>query len=176
MLRAFRSASRPLYAILAAATRVFAEKGYSHRFDHRYRTERRTHPTADLYNIFNNSAPAGAWSDQLLRAHHRNTPSRPSSQREEFSRSGSRPGQRALAVPKGPGTCAIARSSTARGCPSDRRRQEPDRHGARRWPLVPTPRASVGTRAFVIKTTFTDETETYLFGEQAVFAVAPRNW
>ena len=37
----------------------------------------------------------------------------------------------------------------------------------RRW-RCPTPRAIGGTRAGVIKTTFTEETETDLFGEQAV--------
>ena len=45
--------------------------------------------------------------------------------------------------------------------------QDATRQGARRW-RSPTRRASACTRAGVIETTFTEETETDLFGEQAV--------
>ena len=73
-----------------------------------------------------------------------------------------------MIAPKGPGHLVRSEyEKGARRAVPDRR--SPGRHAARpRRSPWPTPRASAATRAGVIETTFKEETETDLFGEQAV--------
>ena len=73
-----------------------------------------------------------------------------------------------MVAPKGPGPPGpprVHRRAAASRCWSRSSRTPPARRGTSRWP---TPRAIGGLRAGGIKTTFTEETETDLFGEQAV--------
>ena len=73
-----------------------------------------------------------------------------------------------MVAPKGPGHLVRRQFVDGRGVPvPGRGRAGRDRQRAGTW-RCPTPRAIGGTRAGAIKTTFTEETETDLFGEQAV--------
>ena len=73
-----------------------------------------------------------------------------------------------MVAPKGPGHLVRRQYVEGRGVPVHRRgRAGRDRQGA--WPLALSYAKGIGgTRAGGIKTTFTEETETDLFGEQAV--------
>ena len=73
-----------------------------------------------------------------------------------------------MVAPKGPGHLVRRQFVDGKGVPVPDRGRAGRRPAARRRSRCRTPRAIGGTRAGVIKTTFTEETETDLFGEQAV--------
>ena len=68
-------------------------------------------------------------------------------------------------LPRDQGTWSAASSSRGAACPADRGRQQ---DGGRQGAALAYAKGIGGTRAGVLETTFAEETETDLFGEQAV--------
>ncbi len=80
-----------------------------------------------------------------------------------------------MVAPKGPGHLVRRQYEEGRGVPCIVA-VEQDASGKGLELALSYAKGIGGTRAGVIKTTFTEETETDLFGEQAVSAVAPPPW